>query len=114
MSGGSSAGVLPAQRRWYLGGAYTVRGQKPDTARSGNAYWLGRLELGGRVNGIRPIVFGDVGWVGDRDSLRAVGRPMSGVGVGASVLDGLIRADLSRGLYPQRRLRLDLYVEAKF
>jgi hypothetical protein len=39
---------------------------------------------------------------------------MSGIGVGASVLDGLIRADLSRGLYPQRRFRFDLYVDAKF
>lgn len=114
MSGGSSAGELPAQRRWYLGGSYSVRGQKADTAMSGNAYWLGRLEFGGRMQAIRPIVFGDLGWVGNRDALRAVGRPMSGVGIGASVLDGLIRADLARGLYPQRRLRLDLYVDAKF
>ena len=114
LSGGSSAGVLPAQRRWYLGGAHTVRGQKPDTAQAGDAYWLGRLELGGSVNGIRPIVFGDIGWVGNRALWREVGRPMSGVGIGASVLDGLIRADLARGLYPQKRLRLDVYVEAKF
>ena len=114
LSGGSSAGSLPTQRRWYLGGTHTVRGQKADTAQSGNAYWLGRMEFGGSVNAIRPIVFGDIGWVGSRDSLRAVGRPMSGIGIGASVLDGLIRADLSRGLYPKRRFRLDLYVEAKF
>ena len=114
LSGGSSAGVLPAQRRWYLGGAHTVRGQKPDTSQTGNAYWLGRLEVGGSVNAVRPIVFGDVGWVGDRTLWRDVGRPMSGVGIGASMLDGLIRADLARGLYPQKRLRLDVYVEAKF
>jgi len=43
-----------------------------------------------------------------------VGRPLSGVGVGASVLDGLIRGDLSRGLYPSRKIRFDLYVEARF
>jgi hypothetical protein len=114
LSGGTSAGALPPQRRWYLGGTHTVRGQRADTTHSGNAYWLSRLELGGSVQAIRPIVFGDIGWVGDRNLLREVGRPMSGVGVGASVLDGLIRADLSRGLYPQRRVRFDLYVDARF
>jgi len=114
MSGGSSVGELPAQRRWYLGGAHTVRGQRPDTAVSGNAYWLSRLEIGGMASGVRPIVFGDLGWVGDRERLQDVGRPMSGVGVGASVLDGLIRADVSRGLYPLKKVRLDLYVEARF
>lgn len=114
LSGGTSAGPLPAQRRWYLGGAHTVRGQRADTAISGNAYWLGRLEYGGEVRVIRPIIFGDVGWVGNREAWRDVGRPMSGVGIGVSVLDGLIRGDLSRGLYPQRRFRFDLYLDAKF
>src|SRR5206468_8559242 len=42
VSGGSSAGSVPAQRRWYLGGSQTVRGQSPDTAQSGNAFWLTR------------------------------------------------------------------------
>ncbi len=114
LSGGSSAGELPPQRRWYLGGAQTVRGQWADTAHSGNAYWMGRFEAGGTMRAVRPVVFGDIGWVGQRDQWRAVGRPLSGVGVGASVLDGLIRLDLSRGLYPARRVRLDLYVEARF
>lgn len=39
---------------------------------------------------------------------------MSGAGIGASVLDGLLRLDASRGLYPRRRVRLDLYLDAKF
>jgi len=114
LSGGSSLGALPTQRRYYLGGAHTIRGQRPDTAISGNAYWMGRLEVGGVTSALRPIVFGDVGWVGDREHMRDVGRPLSGVGVGASVLDGLIRGDLSRGLYPSRKIRFDLYVEARF
>jgi hypothetical protein len=114
LSAGASAGELPAQRRWYLGGSHTVRGQKADTAQSGNAFWMSRLEFGESVAGVRPIVFGDLGWVGNRERWREVGRPMSGVGIGASMLDGLIRADLARGLYPQRRLRFDLYVDAKF
>jgi len=113
-AGGTSLGAVPPQRLWYLGGAYTVRGQRADTAFSGNAFWLGRLEVGGPLRAVRPVVFGDVGWVGQRDAWRDAGRPMSGVGVGASVLDGLIRLDLSRGLHPTRTIRLDLYVEGRF
>ena len=45
-------------------------------------------------------------WVG--------GRPMSGAGVGMSFLDGLIRFDLSRGINPGKKIRLDMYVDAKF
>jgi len=114
LSGGSSAGPLPAQRQWYLGGAHTVRGQRADTSQSGNAYWLGRLELGTAVQGIRPVVFGDIGWVGARAAWKDAGRPMSGVGVGASALDGLIRFDVARGLFPQKRTRVYLYLDAKF
>jgi hypothetical protein len=39
---------------------------------------------------------------------------MSGVGLGASVLDGMIRFDVARGLYPQKAFRIDLSVEARF
>jgi hypothetical protein len=114
VAGGTSTGVVPAQRKWYLGGPSTVRGQRPDTSYSGNAFWLGRLEVGKALQGVRPVVFGDIGWVGNRDLFRETGRPMSGVGVGLSMMDGLIRWDWSRGLYPQRQMRFDMYLEAKF
>ena len=114
MSGGSSIGDVPVQRLWYLGGAHTVRGQRADPSVAGNAFWLGRLELGGQVVGVRPVIFGDIGWTGDRTKLQMVGRPMSGAGVGMSFLDGLIRFDLSRGIYPGKKIRLDMYVDAKF
>jgi hypothetical protein len=39
---------------------------------------------------------------------------MSGVGVGASVMDGLIRLDVARGLWPQKAVRVDLSIEARF
>jgi hypothetical protein len=113
-SAGSSVGGLPPQRFWYLGGSQTVRGQSPDTTQSGNAFWLGRAELGTTHAGVRPTVFADIGWVGDRTKMSEVGRPMSGVGVGASFLDGLFRFDVARGLYPRRQTRVDLYLEAKF
>jgi outer membrane translocation and assembly module TamA len=57
-------------------------------------------------------VFGDAGWAGERDAFRQEDI-LYGVGVGGSVLDGLIRMDLSYGLDERARgLRLDLYLDA--
>ncbi len=114
VSGGSSLGALPEQRRWFLGGTQTIRGERPDTALSGNAYWFGRVELGRQFGAVRPTLFSDVGWVGDRSHMAQIGRPLSGVGSGVSLMDGLIRFDLARGLYPQQRWRSDFYLNARF
>ncbi|HET7622764.1 MAG TPA: ShlB/FhaC/HecB family hemolysin secretion/activation protein [Gemmatimonadaceae bacterium] len=112
-SAGASGGTLPVQRLWYLGGPYTVHGQGPGTA-VGDAYWFGRAELGWGTSKLRPIIFGDIGWAGDRHDWRSPGRPISGAGVGASVLDGLIRLDLSRGIRPDRGWRADMYLQGTF
>jgi hypothetical protein len=112
-SAGVSGGTLPVQRLWYLGGPYTVHGQGPGTA-VGDAYWFGRAELGWGTSKLRPIIFGDIGWAGDRHDWRSPGRPISGAGVGASVLDGLIRFDLSRGIHPDRGWRADMYLQGTF
>ena len=110
---GTSEGELPAQRQFFLGGLHSVRGQTAGTG-VGEAFWLGRLELGSNNVAVRPVVFGDFGWAGPRDGWNAIGRPMSGVGVGASFLDGMVRVDLARGLHPRWQTRLDLYLEARF
>ena len=91
-----------------------MRGQSPDTAQSGNAFWLTRAELGSNDAGMRPTVFADLGWVGDRTKMGDIVRPMSGVGAGVSFLDGLFRFDVARGIYPRKQFRVDLYLEAKF
>jgi hemolysin activation/secretion protein len=114
VAGGSSIGGLPAQRRWYLGGSQTVRGQSPDTTQSGNAFWLTRAELGSNDAGLRPTIFADFGWVGDRSRISEIVRPMSGVGAGVSFLDGLFRFDVARGIYPRKQFRVDLSLESKF
>jgi hypothetical protein len=114
LSGASSMGDLPAQRRWYLGGTHTIRGQSPDTAQSGNAYWMTRGEISRTVYGMRPVVFADFGWVGERARASEIGRPLSGAGTGVSLLDGLIRFDVARGIYPRRQWRVDLSVDAVF
>lgn len=112
-SAGYSAGTVPVQRRFYLGGLQTVRGQTALTA-SGDAFWLARAEMGVRAIAVRPVIFADLGWAGDRVNWARPGRPMSGVGVGASFLDGLIRFDVARGLFPVEQWRTGLYLEARF
>ncbi|MEQ1690485.1 MAG: hypothetical protein ABMA00_04320 [Gemmatimonas sp.] len=107
---GSSIGRVPVQRNWYMGGLRTVRGQIAGT-QSGDAFWLTRAELGTRGGAFRPVGFFDIGWAGSR---TAIGRtqPQRGAGVGLGLLDGLFRIDVSRGLYPFKRWRTDLYLEA--
>ena len=58
--------------------------------------------------------FSDIGWVGDRNRMREIGRPLSGVGAGVSLLDGLFRFDVARGLFPRKQFRVDAYLEAIF
>ncbi len=110
---GTSVGTVPAQRHFFLGGSQSVRGQTAGTG-YGQAFWLSRFELGTNMVAARPVIFYDMGWAGGRNDWNAIGRPMSGAGVGASFLDGMIRFDVSRGIYPRVQTRFDLYVEARF
>jgi hypothetical protein len=80
----------------------------------GNAFWLTRAEVAYGVGAARPVVFGDVGWAGDRTRSRDIGRPVSGVGVGTSLLDGLVRFDIARGIHPEKEWRVNAYVDARF
>ena len=111
--GGIGVGDPPVQKLFFLGGSQTVRGQSPATA-AGTLYWLGRAELGRAFEFYKPTIFYDVGWAGDRFSWKHPGTPLSGAGVGLSLLDGMIRTDLARGLQPQQQWRMDFYLEARF
>jgi len=110
---GSSGGTVPLQKQFFMGGVGSVRGQKAGTA-IGNAFWLSSLEFGTRSTGFRKTIFADMGWAGSRDSVSHPGRPLSGAGIGASFMDGLVRVDLSKGIYPEKHVRANLYVEARF
>ncbi|MEO7038891.1 MAG: ShlB/FhaC/HecB family hemolysin secretion/activation protein, partial [Gemmatimonadaceae bacterium] len=110
---GSSVGTIPIQRAWFLGGVATVRGQEPGT-QAGDAYWLARAEIGRTFAGVRPTIFYDIGWAGTRGEFGKSLQPISGAGIGASVLDGLIRFDVAHGIIPHHALRADLYTSARF
>ncbi|HKN58667.1 MAG TPA: ShlB/FhaC/HecB family hemolysin secretion/activation protein, partial [Gemmatimonadaceae bacterium] len=113
LGGGTSGGQLPIQKQFFLGGVQTVRGQKAGAA-IGDSFWMTSAEIGSRSTGFRKIVFADLGWAGSRADFSHPGRPLSGAGVGASFMDGLIRVDLAKGIYPEKSVRANLYVEARF
>jgi hypothetical protein len=110
---GTSLGDLPPQRNWFLGGAWTIRGQQPGTA-SGNAYWLGHAELGSSFVAVRPTLFFDIGWAGDRNDWKHIGMPVSGAGVGLSFLDGIFRLDIAHAVQPTGGWILDFSTSARF
>jgi hypothetical protein len=113
LGGGTSGGHVPIQKQFFLGGVQTVRGQRAG-AEIGDSFWMSSAELGVGNTGFRPIVFGDLGWAGSRTDFARPGRPLSGAGVGASFMDGLIRLDVAKGIYPEKSIRTNLYVEARF
>ena len=112
-SAGTSVGSVPVQRAWFLGGVATVRGQEPGT-QAGDAYWLGRAEIGRTFAGFRPTIFYDIGWAGDREHFAKSIRPISGAGIGVSAFDGLVRFDVAHGINPNHAMRADLYTSARF
>ncbi len=108
---GTIWGDAPVQRHWFLGAAATLRGY-PASTLSGSSFVRARLELSRAFEGVGVILFGDAGWAGSRD-LFSRDDFLYGVGMGGSILDGLIRMDLSQGLKgPYKDFRIDLYLDA--
>jgi hypothetical protein len=110
-SAGVSTGPVPAQSRFYLGGPATLRGYDGAVI-AGTAYWRGRLEVGNAFPAVRLTAFTDIGWAGPRSAFSR-GRPLIGSGVGASLIDGLVRMDLSRALRAPTGWRFDLYFDGR-
>lgn len=119
LGAGIAGGTVPAQRRYYLGGPYTLRGYETG-ARQGEDFWMGRFELAallGRVDrfgparAIRLVGFFDAGWAGERFSTEGYALAVGG---GVSLLDGLFRIDLARGLSDGGVWRLYFYGDGLF
>jgi hypothetical protein len=117
---GTTFGSPPAQRLWYMGGPYTLRAFGP-AAGTGEAFWLGRAELGYGfrvgptaydVGGstFRVTVFGDAAWAGPRDAFGTEGWQAS-VGAGFSMMDGLFRIDIGRAVRGGELWRLHIYAD---
>ena len=99
------------QRSWFLGAAGTLRGY-PASTLSGLSFSRGRVEVSRTFEAGSAILFGDAGWAGDRADFQA-DDILYGIGIGGSILDGLIRVDLSQGLKgPDKGFRIELYLDA--
>ena len=110
VAGGHTWGRAPAQRAWFLGSSGTLRGYGASTV-SGLSFMRGRVELAQTYEGVAGSLFGDAGWAGPAGEFDA-GDILYGIGVGASILDGLIRLDLSQGLKgPKKDFRVELYLD---
>ncbi len=106
---GRGWGDLPPQREFQIGGPGTVRGVRTGSL-VGPAHGFARVETARTGRGARVALFGDVGWAGSTDQVRWDETSRS-VGLGLSVLDGLLRADVARGLHRADRWRLHFYLD---
>lgn len=110
-SGIASNDALP-QALFRAGGLQTVRGF--DYGRAlGQAFWSVQADLTlSQGWGIRPVFFLDAGQAADPGDLFNQ-EPLVGAGIGASVLRGLIRFDLSHPLTgEEKQLRFDMVFSA--
>ncbi len=109
---GSLLGDELPQRAFLLGGASTLRGFD-DSAVRGSSFWRGRAEVASAFAGARVVLFGDAGWAGPRSAF-IFDDPLVAVGVGTSLLDGLVRLDLARGVRRGSEWHLHLYLDGLF
>jgi hypothetical protein len=88
-----------------LGGPQTVRGYTYGV-RAGREFWSAQLDVAVLESAwLMPVIFADVGDTFDRD-------PIAAVGVGVSLLNGLVRLNLAKGVRPSRGARLDVHFRA--
>ncbi len=110
---GNTWGDAPLQRSWFLGAASTLRGY-PASVVSGPSFLRGRVEVNRIFHGVGAGLFTDAGWAGQASDFAA-GDLLYGIGIGGSLLDGLMRLDLSHGLNgPHRGFRVELHLDAIF
>ena len=109
MSAGTSWNGPPVQRRFYLGGGNTLRGFQ-ESELAGEAFWYGRAELATGSPAFRLAVFGDAAWAGPKGGF-GFDDPWASVGLGASLMDGVVRLDFARGARRGDRWRLYLYLD---
>lgn len=106
VSGGTVFGdETPIQKLFYGGDAPALRAA--DGPLMDESFWTTRIEVANDLPLARLVLFGDLGWAGPRREF-SVKEYSAAVGIGASLLDGIVRLDLSRGI----RGRSDFYFRA--
>ncbi|MFO7894543.1 MAG: hypothetical protein R6U63_12480 [Longimicrobiales bacterium] len=114
LAGGTTLadGDASTQAAWLLGGTGTLRGFHGG-ALAGPDYGRARAELANVFPAVRLALFADAGWAGTADAFVEEDIALS-AGIGASLLDGLLRVDLARRIQPTVGTRLELYIDALF
>jgi len=107
-SAGTTFGEVPTQRLYYLAGPQTVRSFEAGQI-TGEAFWLARMEVALGYPLVRLVTFGDFGSAGPRSEFGMTDTFVA-VGLGISMLDGLLRADLARGVHGAGPLRWQFLV----
>ena len=95
---------------WHVGGARSLRGYDPLVG-VGPSFWRARGELARTYRFGAVSLFSDIAWAGDR-SLVLLDDALYSIGVGVSILDGLLRMDSAYGLRDPRGFRFDFYLDA--
>ncbi|MBW3628925.1 MAG: hypothetical protein KY464_06470 [Gemmatimonadetes bacterium] len=108
--GGTSWGALPAQSHWFLGGSRTLRGYDPSAA-LGSSFLRARAEIARGAGPVGLAVFSDAAWAGEHNAFRSDDVLVS-AGLGATFLQGLLRADVARALRAPTGWKLELYLDA--
>ena len=102
---GTSTGDPMSQLAFRVGGPHTVRGYSYGT-RTGSEFWSAQLDFAvARSPFWAPVVFFDIGDTFDAD-------PLMGAGAGLSLVNGMLRFNLSKGLRPEAGIRFDLAFSA--
>ena len=102
----------PVQRHFYLGGPETFRGLHTGDL-TGSVFWFGRTEVANDFAAARLVAFADFAWTGHEERFGTNGFAAS-AGVGASLLDGLLRIDLAHVLKGADGTRLHFYFDGLF
>jgi hypothetical protein len=107
---GATSVAAPLQHNWYVGGAGTLRGYRAGVL-SGETFWRGRAEIGYGLPAVRLVGFSDAAWAGARDDF-SIAKPLISAGAGLSILDGILRFDVARGLRAPTGWTTTLYFDA--
>lgn len=109
--GGAASSGVPPQRAFAVGGPSTLRGH-PSRTRVGPCHGRVRVEIERTFTFGGAVAFSDGAWAGPCDSWREA-HALGSVGVGVSLVDGVLRAELAHALDGVRAVRFEVYMNTR-